>query len=305
MSRRYDRDYDRDSGSYEDMYEGGRQSRDYGYGSSYGRRRGRGLGGYDRGRDEEGYGVRGGGYGGSYDISSESRGRRDYNYGDDRRSFGYGRIETDYMRYGEGRGRDYDNYGYGSRDYDRSYGADRYDTSSYRGGYNRGFDTYGSGYHERRGEEERGWWDRASDEVASWFGDEEAERRRRMDEMRDRSHRGRGPKGYRRSDERIQEDINDRLTDDPYIDASDIEVSVKDREVVLTGTVESRRVKHRAEDIAESVTGVVNVENRLKVYRSAMTSGASSTATGATGSSSNAEGVSAATTARSSKAGAS
>jgi hypothetical protein len=32
-----------------------------------------------------------------------------------------------------------------------------------------------------RGRDERGFWDRASDEVASWFGDEDAERRRRHD----------------------------------------------------------------------------------------------------------------------------
>jgi hypothetical protein len=39
---------------------------------------------------------------------------------------------------------------------------------------------------------ERGWFDRASDEFRSWFGDEEAERRRRMDQMdRDRYDRGR------------------------------------------------------------------------------------------------------------------
>ena len=33
--------------------------------------------------------------------------------------------------------------------------------------------------------DERGFWDRASDEVASWFGDDEAERRRRGDTHRD------------------------------------------------------------------------------------------------------------------------
>src|SRR5690349_10110823 len=32
---------------------------------------------------------------------------------------------------------------------------------------------------------ERGWWDRASDEVSSWMGDEGAERRRMMDDRRD------------------------------------------------------------------------------------------------------------------------
>jgi hypothetical protein len=33
--------------------------------------------------------------------------------------------------------------------------------------------------------DERGFWDRASDEVASWFGDDDAERRRRQDTRRD------------------------------------------------------------------------------------------------------------------------
>src|SRR6185369_12451239 len=117
---------------------------------------------------------------------------------------------------------------------------------------------------EGRGQEGRGWLDRASDAVASWFGDEDAERRRRMDEQRE-YRRGRGPKNYRRSDERIKEDVNDRLSDDYYLDASDVEVAVENSEVTLTGTVNSRNDKRRAEDIAESVSGVTNVENRLRV----------------------------------------
>jgi osmotically-inducible protein OsmY len=113
------------------------------------------------------------------------------------------------------------------------------------------------------GRGERSWWDRTTDELASWVGDEEAERRRELDELR--SHRGRGPRGYTRSDERIREDLNDRLTDDPYIDASDIEVAVNNGEVTLSGTVESRGAKRRAEDIAEHVSGVRHVQNNLRV----------------------------------------
>jgi osmotically-inducible protein OsmY len=86
-----------------------------------------------------------------------------------------------------------------------------------------------------------------------------------MDEQRE--YRGRGPKGYRRSDERIKEDINDRLSDDYYLDASDIEVAVEKTEVTLTGSVNSRNDKRRAEDIADAVSGVTNVENRLRVKR--------------------------------------
>ncbi|HET7288348.1 MAG TPA: BON domain-containing protein, partial [Pyrinomonadaceae bacterium] len=58
---------------------------------------------------------------------------------------------------------------------------------------------------------------------------------------------------------------NDRLSDDYYIDASDVEVAVANSEVTLTGTVRSRTDKRRVEDIAESVSGVTNVENRLRV----------------------------------------
>ena len=78
-------------------------------------------------------------------------------------------------------------------------------------------------------------------------------------------HRGRGPRGYRRSDERIREDINDRLSDRPDLDASEVEVTVVNAEVTLTGNVNSRRDKRLTEDISENVSGVQNVENRLKI----------------------------------------
>ncbi len=78
-------------------------------------------------------------------------------------------------------------------------------------------------------------------------------------------HRGRGPKGYQRSDARIEEDVNDRLTDDPRLDASEIQVHVSNREVTLTGNVHSREARRRAEDIAESVSGVTYVMNNLRV----------------------------------------
>jgi osmotically-inducible protein OsmY len=134
-----------------------------------------------------------------------------------------------------------------------------------RGDYGRG--DYGR--EDRAGrshghDEGRDWWDRAGDEVSSWLGDEDAGRRRVMDDRRG-SHRGRGPRGYTRSDERIRDDVNDRLTDDPYVDASDIEVAVSGREVTLTGTVDSRLARRRAEDIAESISGVTHVQNNLRV----------------------------------------
>jgi len=78
-------------------------------------------------------------------------------------------------------------------------------------------------------------------------------------------HRGRGPKGYIRSDERIHEDVCERLTEDRFIDASDVEVAVKDGEVTLSGTVASRGLKRRAEDLAELASGVRHVQNNLRV----------------------------------------
>lgn len=76
---------------------------------------------------------------------------------------------------------------------------------------------------------------------------------------------GRGPKGYRRSDERIREEISDTLMRHPDIDASDIEVEVSKGVVSLTGTVEDRHEKRLAELIAEDPLGVDDVDNRLKV----------------------------------------
>jgi osmotically-inducible protein OsmY len=252
---------------------------------------------YNRGDTESNRGQR---YGGAYerDLGWEGAGERESRYGTgwaDDYSRGYGsRYYTgDEQGRGFGGGRDL-----GGRSYRSSYDRDWGETSS-EGGYNRDSGrSYGSaGFGDRRersseqdyqgtfrppnygrdfqtnqprthrgeaGAGDRDWMDRASDEVSSWFGDEEAERRRRMDKMRDKNFRGRGPKGYRRSDERIREDVNDRLTDHQYLDASDIDVSVKEGEVTLSGKVFDRTDKRLAEDVAESVTGVKNVQNNLR-----------------------------------------
>jgi osmotically-inducible protein OsmY len=76
---------------------------------------------------------------------------------------------------------------------------------------------------------------------------------------------GRGPKGYQRSDERLKEEVSDRLMADDQIDASDIEVEVQKGEVTLTGTVPDRRSKRQAEDCAEQVMGVRDVMNQIRV----------------------------------------
>ncbi|HEU4600597.1 MAG TPA: BON domain-containing protein [Steroidobacteraceae bacterium] len=78
------------------------------------------------------------------------------------------------------------------------------------------------------------------------------------------SHRGRGPKGYARSDERLREMICERLTDDPRIDASEIDVEVHEQTVKLTGSVPNRQTKYEVEDLVEHC-GAKDIDNQLRV----------------------------------------
>lgn len=77
--------------------------------------------------------------------------------------------------------------------------------------------------------------------------------------------RGKGPKGYTKSDDRIQDEVCERMADDGQLDASGISVSVSEGEVTLDGEVDSRRAKRLAEDCAESVSGVKHCQNNLRV----------------------------------------
>ncbi len=227
------------------------------------------------------------------------------------RSAGYDRAAGSDRRSGEGYGRERDfgdSAGYGTGgsaldwhdvvgedrgqgrplfDTDRRHDPDRFGQDRYGRGRS-GQESFGRGsrdYHE-----DRGFLDRAGDEVRSWFGDDDAERRRDRDMREAGQHRGRGPKGYQRSDARIREDVNDRLTEDPHIDASEIDVRVENHEVTLSGTVSSRSEKRHAEDIAESVSGVTHMQNNLRIQQAAdagiagsMMSGAGAAGAGTTG----------------------
>jgi hypothetical protein len=81
------------------------------------------------------------------------------------------------------------------------------------------------------------------------------------------NYSGRGPKGYRRGDDRIREDVCDRLTADWHVDATEVEVIVANGEVTLQGAVHSREEKRKAEDVAEMIPGVREVHNNLRVSR--------------------------------------
>jgi len=78
-------------------------------------------------------------------------------------------------------------------------------------------------------------------------------------------HSGRGPQGYQRSDARIEEDVCEHLTHHGMLDATGIQVRVENGEVTLAGTVESRQAKRLAEDILESISGVRDIHNQLRV----------------------------------------
>ena len=84
---------------------------------------------------------------------------------------------------------------------------------------------------------------------------------------RGRSHVARGPKGYKRSDDRIREDASEELARCWDLDPSEIELTVRDGEVTLKGTVEEREWKLIAEDVVSQVSGVRDVHNQLRVER--------------------------------------
>ena len=248
----------RGSSEYEDerYFGGGRQ-----YGEGYS------GGGYRRDREDRERGFRGS-PGGSQSYRDDRRStsytgyRGSEDYGS--RDYGYGRSGVSDTYSGEYSGGLYGGGigGYTGGGY-QGYNPESYrDTSRYSSNYPEAESGYYSGRSRR--ENERGWWDKTSDEVASWFGDEEAERRREIDQ-RPGGYRGKGPKGYARSDDRIKEDVSDRLEDHYYLDASDIDLEVNNGNVVLSGSVDSRYEKRLAEDLAEQCSGVKNVENRLRV----------------------------------------
>lgn len=76
---------------------------------------------------------------------------------------------------------------------------------------------------------------------------------------------GVGPKGYQRSDERIKEDVCECLYAHHDIDASDIEVEVKEGTVSLSGSVDSRRTKRMIEDEIEHLPGIRDIANHLRL----------------------------------------
>jgi hypothetical protein len=138
------------------------------------------------------------------------------------------------------------------RDYEggRSFGGEDRDYEMARRGYGH---SYGSPPHETRGWEDQGQGQPGGRQAPGGM--------RRREEFV-----GKGPKGYTRSDERIKEAVSDRLSEG-YLDASEIEVTVTNGEVTLVGFVPDKNSRRWAEDLVEGVSGVKDVENRLKLRR--------------------------------------
>ena len=223
------------SDRYERRYDEDREQRDP-FNDRYGNERGssnRGYRGRGGPRDEE---FESGRLRGRSSVGGAERsGMEDYN-----RAVGgygqgyYGGFGREGRMFGQSTGRDDIDYG--------GKWVDEYSRGSYEGDY----EGYGSEYGSLQSYDEGG------------------SRQATRGTQRGR-FTGRGPRGYRRSDERIREEVNDRLTDHGDIDASEIEVNVMDGDVVLEGFVDDRRTKRLAEDVAESVSGVRDVINHLRV----------------------------------------
>jgi hypothetical protein len=77
----------------------------------------------------------------------------------------------------------------------------------------------------------------------------------------------RGPKGYERSDERLKEDVSERMYAGEHWDTSDVSVEVESGVVTLDGTVDDRQTKYMLEEMVDNIPGVKDVENRLRVRR--------------------------------------
>jgi osmotically-inducible protein OsmY len=115
-----------------------------------------------------------------------------------------------------------------------------------------------------RYDEPRSWIDRTRDEIAAWFGNTDAMRRRQWDEAAG-DHTGHGPVRRVDADTRITEELNHRLTVDRELDATRVQVATHDGVVTLEGAVPTWSSAQRAEGLASAISGVKQVINNLLV----------------------------------------
>lgn len=256
--------------------------------SDFGRRSGSDYGrGFSYSEPNRDFSERGG-YSGSNYGSYGSRGfgmdfenRNDYDYDSGRTEFDesiagrpyYGsgsRGSSAYREGWRGYGSRPGNLGFGDRERPDQWNRDAYGSGGFSSGQRNAFNT------DYSSTEYGGYYPRTRDD--SWSFDRDRGYRSDYDRNRYgqneesfgdkvKSFFGIGPKGYKRSDDRIREDISERLEDHPNIDASNIEVTVNDGEVTLSGTVDDRRSKRLAEDVTENIRGVKDVHNQIRVQQ--------------------------------------
>jgi hypothetical protein len=210
----------------------------------YDRNRPLNRGEYDYGRGRSGYGWQ-----------NDNRGR----YGSEMEYGDQGYTNQDWGRQGR---RNLGDYGFhrGLSDDSRSRAGSDY-------GYTRGRGMTG-GYGRSRAGSDYDWdtgYDQGFDAYDTWDMDSPATWNHTEFWLIPGPETGRGPAGYQRSDERIREDINERLTQHGRLNAANIQVEVDNCTVTLKGTVNNRPMKRMSEDVADSVMGVRDVNNQLKV----------------------------------------
>jgi hypothetical protein len=239
----------------------------------------RGFGGGREQQDRDRYGEYPGQFGGDYDDDERHSGSRNAYAEGERETGGWGNRTEGGQDYARERGAPrqgerHGGPGYGAPSYP---GQGRIPERGY-GGY--GGPEYGmrapGGSRDTRQPSRDRWEASEYPGVPGGPGQESLSR----------GFRGRGPRGYSRSDERIREEICERLTDED-IDVSEVEVSVTKGEVTLSGSVADRRTKREAENIAEQIAGVKDVSNQIRVRseteRHGSSSGAGSSSPNSTG----------------------
>lgn len=178
--------------------------------------------------------------------------------------------------YGAGRSNNYESDRFGSSRNSRPRSIDRYEGSRDQMGYDERGRSTGDRYEMSQYQQGR---------YGSQYGYEN-DRFTGGSQRRSGEFAGRGPKGYKRSDDRIKEDVCEMLTRDPSIDAENIEIEVRDGEVTLSGSVPERSMKHMAEDCVERCSGVKDVTNNLRVKKESESSTSSESMVGRSASSS-------------------
>lgn len=104
-------------------------------------------------------------------------------------------------------------------------------------------------------------------------GDQAMRRGMRLDvSTRGAERRGRAPRAYRRPDERILDDVCERIGRSPA-DGDEVEVEVREGVVTLKGRVPTRLDRRMIEDVADGVFGVDEVHNQIRVARAVQPTG--------------------------------